>query len=117
MTATAIATADLNAIEALLAAGTPGPWRTGTGDHWCRDIRAGSDSPAFCGARNGPADAALIVAAVNALPGLLARLRAAEAERDALRAALVKYGIHDVDCDERPDVCSCGLDAAKGAAR
>lgn len=78
---------DLDALEALLAKATPGPWHTGAGDHWSRDVRAGSDAPAFCGARNGVADAALIVAAVNALPALIAELRAARRERDALREA------------------------------
>jgi len=117
---------DLDALEALCNAATPSPWRTGTGDHWSREVRAGSDAPAFCGARNGVADAALIAAMRNALPALIAELRATRAalaasEREAdrlrhgveiegdavcpnewaageLREALARYGRHEDDC-------------------
>lgn len=51
------------------------------------------------------------------IAALRARLAAAEAERDALRAALKKYGNHlgwvnvtAVDCEREP--CICGYDAA-----
>jgi hypothetical protein len=41
---------------------TPGPWQTGTGGHWGRDVRAGDGAPAWCGGHNGCADAAFIAA-------------------------------------------------------
>ena len=65
-------------------------------------------------------DAALIVAAVNALPGLLERI-------ERLEEALEDYGEHRIICRARiarnelnhgglPTSCDCGLDAAlKGA--
>lgn len=39
----------------------------------------------------------------------------AEAERDRLRDALVKYGKHPRKCEERPWGCKCGLQAALDA--
>ena len=42
----------------------------------------------------------------------------AEAERDALRAALKKYGEHSFPCASEYDQCSCGLsEALRGAER
>ena len=42
----------------------------------------------------------------------------AEAERDALRAALKKYGEHSFSCASEYDQCSCGLsEALRGTER
>jgi DNA repair exonuclease SbcCD ATPase subunit len=38
-----------------------------------------------------------------------------EAERDRYKAALKRYGMHDIDCDravDYPEPCNCGLDTA-----
>ena len=76
----------------LLDAAMPGPWRD-WGDMW---IQLGTTR-------------ALIVAAVNALPALLADLEDAKAERDALAATLQRvrklaegpwtHACHDLDAD------------------
>ena len=34
---------------AIAKAATPGPWHTGTGDHWSREVRSKTSSPAWCG--------------------------------------------------------------------
>ena len=78
-------TIDLAALEALIAKATPGPWE-------CDDKQVGdayryilgrvsliARIPTFAG---GEDNAALIVAAVNALPELIARVRELERERD-----------------------------------
>lgn len=86
---------DLDALEALIAAATERPWecsREPVPYHGSEEDRlwdlgprgSGEDGFATLSSDAG-ANARLIVAAVNALPALLARLRAAEAERDVLR--------------------------------
>lgn len=49
----------------------------------------------------------------------LANLRALKREREALRAALAKYGRHDRDCSRNwfapLPTCDCGLDALLAA--
>ena len=59
-------------LRALLAEATPGPWQA-TEKRGKRDgyVRSGDRTLADMRLRNGEADAALIVAAVNALPALL----------------------------------------------
>ena len=40
----------IESLRRLLAAGTQGPWHTGRGDHWARDVRdRGGHGIAFCG--------------------------------------------------------------------
>jgi hypothetical protein len=79
---------DLDALDAQLAAMTPGPWHLG-----------GGDGPAIChmfrghlenqiGEMDTAADDAGIVALVNAAPALIARVRTAEARVAAFRAAV-----------------------------
>lgn len=85
---TTIGDDEIKALEDLLAKGTPGPW-----DVWM--LRAIEAPRSHLRDEN----ARLIVAAVNALPRLLARLREAEGERDALRALVSRGG------------CSCTDDA------
>lgn len=79
---------DLDDLESKARAATPGPWNTGSGEHWSRDVRcrdpgltAGGQGVAWCGAEHGHEDAAYIAAAH---PGvvliLIERVRAAEAE-------------------------------------
>jgi len=48
---------------------------------------------------------------------LASRLRAVEAEREALRAALLEYGDHGLckKTDGYGDACTCGWDAARAA--
>ena len=79
---------DLDALEALIGKATPGPLYLDQYDYRYKSvIRANGDY--YVGRIdqkvNWRNDAALIVAAVNALPSLIARVRELEAERDALR--------------------------------
>ena len=132
---------DLDALESLLAQATPAPWthfpdvepldaansearvcytRDGETCEWCIALAgltddAGAWTPETLARWN--ADARLIAAMRNALPALIARVREAERERDALREALARYGRHESDCCWRAwprESCTCGLDAAKG---
>ena len=93
----------LDELEALREAATPGPWHwdpnfaevydTGTGLALTNDAGAeivGAYNYHCCDFRDDPrvgdADAALIVAAVNALPDLIAAARAHRGLADAVRA-------------------------------
>jgi len=85
---------DLDALAALLAKATPGPWDAPNGETMID--RVGTEDPVADAYHYE--DAALIVAAVNALPALIARVRELErerdealAERDALRADAERY--------------------------
>ena len=84
-----------------------GAWRVlpqGGGFEVCD---TGDDTPAAVD------DAALIAAARNALPALLAALDSERATVARLRAALEKYGRHDVYCAmPAGGACECGYDAA-----
>lgn len=88
-------------LRELLAKATPGPWKERGGSVYVPDEDDG-DARIICGMGRsaggfseyypvqahkpeGIANAALIVAAVNALPSLLARIEALEAERAGLR--------------------------------
>lgn len=91
-------------LRALLAAGTPGPWEVTTDDHGRKGVDVGIWSDAasrypveslVIGNPNHAADAALIAAAVNALPALLDEIERGrelrgrvEAERDDLALRL-----------------------------
>ena len=110
----------LTQLRALLAKATPGPWkhaRIGGGRVIREAVFGAPRGPHVCTVPNDrpllerEADAALIVAAVNALPAIL----------DAL-----KYATHTRDCKwvEQPSGppvyhvgldCTCGLDAALGS--
>lgn len=68
---------DLDALAALLERATPGPW------YECSGLVTPSHR-LFTETRHE--NAALIVAAVNALPALIARVRELEQERDEARA-------------------------------
>lgn len=89
-------TIDTEKLRALLAAATPGPWRAGTVETW--NVYADPNGDVMAPGlgrvvaqmnRHYPHsnDAALIAAAVNALPELLDALEAAEAKRLTLARA------------------------------
>ena len=90
-------TPDLSALESLLAKATPGPWRNErTGDeetvmriiHGRRSAGGSEVCIVTTGSYNDATEAgnaALIAAAVNALPALIARVRELEQERDEAR--------------------------------
>lgn len=73
---------DLNKLESLAKAATPGPWVIRHGDGWYNkhsyEIEASNESHVAetLYAYNGEADAAYIVAACNSLPTLIAENRA-----------------------------------------
>lgn len=77
---------EIKALEDLEAKATARPWTAHVGSRPDDSIVFPSRGGNVI-ARTTDANAALIVAAVNALPRLLARLREAEGERDALRKA------------------------------
>lgn len=82
-------TVDTAELRRLLAEATPGPWRTEVGGQVWSWVRPnGRRFVATTRYRTHPEDApnaALIVAAVNALPGLLDRIEELEAENALLR--------------------------------
>lgn len=95
---------DLDALEAIHAKATPGEWSysvTPYGTCWVLD-----SAPAHaiaCGAGYEPntlENAAAIVAAHNALPALIARVRELEAENERFRAALTKIDELEDRCNE-----------------
>jgi hypothetical protein len=81
---------------------TPGPWVQGglqnKDRHWMRDIRAGNDGIAWCGAGDDAtahANARLIAASPDLLVALKAVISVADrktAEFDLARAAITKAG-------------------------
>ena len=90
-------------LRALLAAATPGEWKTRGSASVVTTLPGGNtftlarmvdapDKPQGLAVEGRRTNAALIVAAVNALPGLLDALAAAERERDAALAALEESG-------------------------
>lgn len=74
---------DLDALDALLKAATPGEWKQGTKHPGA--IIAGRE---WVGDFYRECDAALIAAAVNALPALLRRARIGDAAREVADAAV-----------------------------
>lgn len=98
---------DLDAIEALLTAATPGPWadeldsdRKAERNNW-REVYAGNrpvvvsdyyerhsagETETVCGVKVSAPDAALIAAAPTALREVIAYARGLEQERDAAQA-------------------------------
>jgi hypothetical protein len=113
---------DLAALEALLAkATTPSEWySSGIGNEAAVDFGERGDGWADVCGTNAEANARLIVAAVNALPALVAALRAAEArEREARREGLrsgLLAGLRQaasVVAAEAGDVERVGVDPAR----
>ena len=81
-------------LRRLLDAATPGPWwqEWVEGDEWYAVYGQPTGDlvcPEVCTAGDAD-DTNLLVAAVNALPGLLDALEKAEAHRDSLAAALIE---------------------------
>lgn len=118
---------DLDALAALVAKATPGPWAVSPDDakdtHVHADsglARVDSKAPPVRRFKSGAPvphwpvarlcewpEAALIVAAVNALPALIARVRAQEAAlvaADAMRragVAIAQCAVHPEGCTEK----------------
>lgn len=80
-------TPDLDVLAGLLAEATPGPWRVQTSasgeTHW---IEVESKATIVDGLQATTANLDAMVAAVNALPSLIERVRAAEAEAGNAKA-------------------------------
>lgn len=84
---------ELDRLEAVARAATPGPWHQGSGDHFARDVRSSAgDSMAWCGmfpARAAAANARHIATCnpqtILALVEMARRAQAAETELDGLR--------------------------------
>lgn len=79
-------------LRELLAAATPGPWRVhaALGDEFWY-LSSGPDTNLIAQGSFAFADAELIAAAVNALPGLLDRAERAEKERDSAQEHLAYH--------------------------
>jgi hypothetical protein len=100
MTADAL---DLDRLEALKAAATPGPWvwdqdsdLVGLGDDYRPVVTAqGMHSEGFVIVSD--ADSQYIAAAVDALPALIAALREAEAKLTAIRGHIAYLDAEDAD--------------------
>ena len=98
--------ADLDALDALLQAATPGPWTALGCDVTCLD-RDGHEAligecwNSIDGEPDGEFNAALIAAAVTALPDLLRRVRLGDAAREVLEA-LEKWRGAAFDAEMRP---------------
>lgn len=83
-------TVDIEELERLAAAATPGPWHRGQGPHWAREVRGSTGrGVAWCGSQGYEADAAFIAAAGEAVPALCAELRAARERIAELEARAV----------------------------
>lgn len=109
---------DLDALAALLDKATPGPWATNGGRVECRDDHGWVNDGWIIGDLDGPdaeANSALIVAAVNALPELIARVRELEREREPRRDL---GGSTHWDIADAGAVChdECAVAQIKGAA-
>ena len=126
-------------LEKLLADATPLPWRQGQPDsrkvhpHWrdsdgndrddCLHKNGWAKTIATVGKEEGDwrdalrqhADAALIVAAVNALPELLERLERLEEAFSGPAAWLDRWAQHVGNC-KGSDVCTCGLTFVRAEA-
>lgn len=105
----------LGELETLLKAGTPGPWDrrpNGDGDAaiWCQHYAIGTiyqDSPSRNKRRN---NAALIVAAINALPELVAMARrVAELEALLEQADVIAETLQENIAESGDDTGSLGI--------
>lgn len=93
-------------LRALLEAATPRPWQEAVDDHGRKGVDVGVWSPSAVqyvvetlvpGNDNARADAALIVAAVNALPELLDALEKCQGARDAAIRTTLRAGRSEDD--------------------
>jgi hypothetical protein len=84
---------DTRALRELLAKATPRPWASTENDFYISGDMDADNSSAIVAVELERPDAALIVAAVNALPSLLDALGALRAERDAMRETLQRVVI------------------------
>jgi hypothetical protein len=108
---------DVSRLRELLAKGTRGPWRIGLeGDNtgWPESSvwSAEDDCVGECYRNASEADAALIVAAVNALPKLLDVVEAARKVEDYGHGEYC-HAISGIWYEE--DQCSCGLRELRAA--
>lgn len=74
--------AAMDDLRVLIAAATPGPWQMDDESTVCANNEVIAVPCGVFGRDQQDADMALIIAAVNALPGLLDRLAAVEKQRD-----------------------------------
>lgn len=98
---------DLDALAAMEAAATPGPWQVERGgdDQDLPGFREGlyvssraaveQDDPPLTGPLHNPHDAWFLVEARNALPALIDRVRELEARIDAVRALMDDWATDD----------------------
>lgn len=86
---------DLDALEALLGKATPGPWGQEPFGLIVSQEENESGKHALIADPTGDANAALIVAAVNSLPALIARVRELERERVHAIASARRDAEHD----------------------
>lgn len=121
-------TTDTDALRALIAGATPGPWAVATGTDGTRPFainaeRGGIVNWGGIARRNseGPANAALIAAAVNALPGLLDELDALRVDAERWRWFVANRGMPDEMADgimmDTIDPETCDFNAIIDAAR
>ena len=94
--------ADLDALDALLQAATPGPWEQDPDlECYVCCVVKGRRDYRLLRTEDSPEDAALIAAAVTALPDLLRRVRLGDAAREVLEA-LEKWRGAAFDAEMRP---------------
>jgi hypothetical protein len=119
----------LDELERLLKAGTPGPWKI-DGDKASPDIFgpegwavALGECSQNCGYIhwNNLADADLIVAAINALPGLIESARRVEEMRAALKtidrfSLIIEVGLRNTEPQFQPEIVA-GLLKARAALK
>ena len=96
---------DLDALEALAAKATPGPWWQEPFGLIVSQNENESGKRAFIAAPTGDANATLIVAAVNTLPALIKRVRELERERQNYRAMRDNGGSTHWDIAEVGAIC------------
>jgi len=82
--------AAMDDLRVLIAAATPGPWQMDDESTVCANNEVIAVPCGVFGRDQQDADMALIVAAVNALPGLLDRLAAVEKQCEELRRVVIQ---------------------------
>ena len=124
-------TAIVGELEAKLAKATPGPWQLGWENTVCSTVSTWAEIPLASGwmedawikdnaTDESKGNAALIIAAVNALSALLAERTALLARAEALEGALGEV-VHQLDIVRPRDgyhrafLCTCALRAADAA--
>jgi hypothetical protein len=110
----------LDELERLLKAGTPGPW-----ERALNVVIAGSERVAFVwrdkDGQYSAANSALIVAAINALPGLIESARRVEEMRAALKtidrfSLIIEVGVRNTEPQFQPEIVA-GLLKARAALK